>query len=160
MADPFAALGLAPACRVEPEAVRQAQRRVMARWHPDRFPDAAERADAQRRVAEANEAAAVLLDPLACAQAAIDALAPVPRPADPRPDPAFLAEMLELREALDAGDAVRVRPALDALEAEAHHDLAGAFEALQAGSVATWSRAVQALGRLRAVRRARESAGA
>ncbi len=160
MADPFAALGLPPAWRIDAEAVRQAQRRAVARWHPDRFPDPAARADAQRRVAEANEAAAALLDPLACAQAAVDRLAPVPRPAEPRPTPGFLAAMLEVREAVDAGALDQAGPALDQMRRQAELDLASSFEALAGGDVSAWSLAAEAVGRLRAVRRALESMAA
>lgn len=157
MADPFAALGLTPAWRVDADSVRQAQRRVVARWHPDRFPDPAARADAQRRVAEANEAAAALLDPLACAQAAVDRLTPQPRPAEPKPAPAFLAAMLEVREAVDAGAMDQVGPALEEMRREAECDLGAAFALLSAGDASAWIRATEALGRLRAVHRAEES---
>ena len=160
MADPFEALGLEPAWRVDPERVRQAQRRAVARWHPDRFPDPAARDEAQRRVAQVNESAATLLDPIACAQAALDRLAPQPRPAEPRPAPAFLAAMLEVREAVDAGSTHEARPALEGLAAEAERDLADAFAALVAGASGAWIRAAEALGRLRAVKRAHEAMGA
>lgn len=157
MSDPFAALGLPPAWQMDADAVRQAQRRAVARWHPDRFPDPAARADAQRRVAEANEAAAALLDPVTCAQAALERHAPVPRPPEPRPAPAFLAAMLEVREAVDAGEAAQAGPALDELRVRAERDLAEAFERLSGGDAAAWSEASEALGRLRAVRRAAEA---
>ena len=160
MPDPFEALGLAVAWRLEADAVRQAQRRMASRWHPDRFVDPAARADAQRRVAEANEAARTLLDPVGCAQAALERLAPEPRPAEPRPTPDFLAAMLEVREAVDAGATHEAAPALQQLRARAEADLAGAFEALQRGESGAWPRAAEALGRMRAVRRAMEAMGA
>lgn len=157
MPDPFAALGLPASWRVQADAVRQAQRRAVARWHPDRFPDPAARAEAQVRVAEANEAAATLLDAIGCAQAALDRLAPSPRPPEPRPAPAFLAAMLEVREAVDAGAGHEARPALHALRDQAEADLSSAYAALEAGDAASWPRAAEALGRLRAVRRAAEA---
>ena len=44
--DPFEALGLPRSWRLPAEQIRAAQRRVCAASHPDRFQDAAARADA------------------------------------------------------------------------------------------------------------------
>jgi len=74
--DPFEALGLPRSWRLPAEQIRAAQRRVCAASHPDRFQDAAARADAQTRVARANQAAASLLEPLGCAEALLGVLAP------------------------------------------------------------------------------------
>jgi DnaJ-domain-containing protein 1 len=153
--DPFEALGLPRSWRLPAEQIRAAQRRVCAASHPDRFQDAAARADAQTRVARANQAAASLLEPLGCAEALLGVLAPQPRPADPRPDPAFLAEMIELRERLDAGEPETVASDLAALEHAAQSDAEGAFARLLAGDGSAWRAAAEAVGRLRAVLRAR-----
>lgn len=156
MREAFETLGLSPAWSLPAQAVRDAQRRVAARWHPDRFADAAERDAAQRRVAKANEAAATLVDPLARGQALLDLFAPVPRPNDARPQPAFLMQMMSLREAIDGGD-VGVQDELEALRAQAEADAERLFGRLVGGDSSAWPEAGEALGRLRAVRRAREA---
>lgn len=137
--------------------MRDAQRRMAARWHPDRFTDAAARDDAQRRVARVNAAVAVLLDPLARGQALLDLWAPVPVPPEPRARPEFLARMMALREAIDERTVdSAVHDDLTELEIQANADAARHFERLAAGEAAAWSDAGEALGRLRALRRARE----
>ncbi|MFM7808469.1 MAG: iron-sulfur cluster co-chaperone HscB C-terminal domain-containing protein [Planctomycetota bacterium] len=153
--DPFEALGLPRSWRLPSEQIRSAQRRVCAASHPDRFHDPAQRADAQARVALANQAAATLLEPLGCAESLLAALAPQPRPAEPRPSPMFLAEMIELRERLDAGEAASVASDLAALEQAAQADAEAGFERLLAGDSGAWNAAAEATGRLRAVLRAR-----
>lgn len=156
MREAFETLGLSPAWSLPAQTVRDAQRRVAARWHPDRFADAAERDAAQRRVAKANEAAATLVDPLARGQALLELFAPVPRPNDARPQPAFLMQMMSLREAIDGGD-VGVQDELEALRAQAEADAERLFGRLVGGDSSAWPEAGEALGRLRAVRRAREA---
>lgn len=156
MREAFEALGLSPAWRLQEPAIREAQRRVAARWHPDRFADAAERDAAQRRVAMANAAAAALADPLARGQALLDLFAPVPCPSEPRPQPTFLMRMMALREAIDAGEA-GVADELSALQGEADADAARCFDRLVSGDGSAWADAGEALGRLRALRRAREA---
>jgi DnaJ-domain-containing protein 1 len=153
--DPFEALGLPRSWRLPAEQIRAAQRRVCAVAHPDRFQDPAERAEAQARVARANQAAAALLEPLGCAEALLGVLAPQPRPAEPRPDPVFLSEMIELRERLDGGEADAVALELAALERTAQADAEGGFARLLAGDGSAWGAAAEAVGRLRAVLRAR-----
>lgn len=159
MDDPFEALGLARAWPLDAQAVRSAQRRVAAAWHPDRFEDLARRSEAQARVAAANEAAARLLDPLGCAQALLEVVAPSPRPAEPRHRPDFLATLMEIREAIDAGG--DRGPVLAVVAAERHRaeaDARTAFEALLLGRHEAWPTAAEAVGRLRALRRAEEGA--
>lgn len=156
MREAFEILGLSPAWSLPAQAVRDAQRRMAARWHPDRFADAAERDAAQQRVAKANEAAATLVDPLARGQALLELFAPAPRPNDARPQPAFLMQMMSLREAIDGGD-VGVQDELEALRAQAEADAGRLFDRLVGGDSSTWADAGEALGRLRAVRRAREA---
>lgn len=156
MREAFEALGLAPAWRVPEQTIRDAQRRVAARWHPDRFVDAAERDAAQQRVAKANAAAAALVDPLARGQALLELFAPVPRPHEARPQPAFLMQMMQVREAIDGGTE-GVQQALDALQGAADADAERLFCRLVAGDVSAWADAGEALGRLRAIRRAHEA---
>jgi DnaJ-domain-containing protein 1 len=153
--DPFEALGLPRSWRLPAEQIRASQRRVCAMSHPDRFQDPAQRDEAQARVSRANQAAAALLEPLGCAEALLSVLSPQPRPADPRPDPTFLAAMIELRERLDAGEATAVASDLAALEQAAQADAESGFARLVAGEAGAWSAAAEATGRLRAVLRAR-----
>lgn len=155
--DPFEALGLPRSWRPDPQQVRSAQRRVAASSHPDRFADPAARAEAQRRVSLANRAASELLEPLGGAQAILQALAPDPRPAEPRPDPAFLALMIDIRERLDDGGAKAVEADLSELERAAGTDAEAAFHRLTAGDASAWHAAAAAVGRLRAIARARGS---
>lgn len=156
MREAFETLGLSPAWSLPAQTVRDAQRRMAARWHPDRFADVAERDAAQQRVAKANEAAATLVDPLARGQALLELFAPIPRPNDARPQPAFLMRMMSLREAIDGGDA-GVQDELEALRAQAEADAERLFDRLVGGDSSAWPEAGEALGRLRAVRRAREA---
>ena len=156
MREAFEALGLSPAWSLPAQTVRDAQRRMAAKWHPDRIADAAERDAAQQRVAKANEAAATLVDPLARGQALLELFAPVPRPNDARPQPAFLMQMMSLREAIDGGD-VGVQDELEALRRQAEADAERLFDRLVGGDSSAWADAGEALGRLRAVRRAWEA---
>lgn len=159
--DPFEALGLPRSWPVDPVAVRSAQRRLAAAWHPDRFADPAQRSGAQERLAQLNEAVARLLDVLGSAQALLEVLAPVPRPVEPRPSPMFLAVLMEIREAIDhGGDRAAALMEVASLRAQAESDARGAFAALAAGSDAAWTTAAEAVGRLRALRRAEEGAAA
>ncbi|NBX26344.1 MAG: J domain-containing protein, partial [Planctomycetes bacterium] len=103
--DPFEALGVERRWDVTEAAIREAQRRTAARWHPDRFRDPAERDAAQRRVTLANEAATRLLDPLERGRALLERFRPESGVVEPRPSAAFLGEMLGLHEGLASGDA-------------------------------------------------------
>ena len=139
--------------------MRNAQRRAVAAWHPDRFEDPARRSEAAARVAAVNEAAARLLDPLGGAQALLELLAPVPRPTEPRPAPGFLAAMMEIREALDGeGDPSHAHREIEALRGQAEAEARAAFGGLLSGDAGAWAPASEAVGRLRALRRAEEGA--
>jgi DnaJ-domain-containing protein 1 len=153
--DPFQALGLPRAWRIPAEQVRSAQRRVAAAGHPDRFMDPASRAEAQAQVAASNQAAAALLEPLGCGEALLRLLAPATGAAEPRPDPAFLMRMMELRERVDAEGVESVEPDLAEIEATALADADIRFRALLSGDPGAWTGAADAIGRLRAVARAR-----
>ena len=117
---------------------------------------AAEPSKVDEARAKANEAAATLVDPLARGQALLELFAPVPRPNDARPQPAFLMQMMSLREAIDGGD-VGVQDELEALRMQAEDDAERLFGRLVGGDSSAWPEAGEALGRLRAVRRAREA---
>jgi curved DNA-binding protein CbpA len=157
--DPFMVLGLEPTWDLDAQSIRDAQRRAAMRWHPDRVADPAERAEAASRVARVNEAATQLLDPLSRAQALLDRATPTPRPPEPRPEPAFLMSMVHVREGLDAGGSERTEALaeLDRIEEAARRDAASCLASLQPADAAGWIAAAEAVGRLRAVRRAREA---
>ena len=157
--DPFETLGIERRWDVAESVVRDAQRRSAAKWHPDRFRDPADRDTAQRRVAMVNEAAATLLDPLERGRALLEATAPSPRPAEPRPAPMFLAEMLELHEGLSSEDAptrAAARERARELRQAAESEAAARFEAVKPGDGASWLAAASALATLRATVRALE----
>jgi DnaJ-domain-containing protein 1 len=153
--DPFEALGLPRAWRISAERVRAAQRRIAAAGHPDRFTDPAARAQAQARIAASNQAAAALLEPLGCGEALLRLLVPQPGLAEPRPHPAFLVRMMELRERVDVEGLDAVEPDLREIEAAADADAEARFNELLSGDANAWLGAADALGRLRAVARAR-----
>jgi len=139
--------------------VRTAQRRAAARWHPDRCRDPAERSEAQRRVTEANEAAAVLLDPLHRGRALLEALAPSPKPSEPRPEAEFLADMLALHEGLVSADSAARHAAMEevtAMRRASEREALRHFARLSAGDASAWVDAASALARLRAAVRAAE----
>lgn len=159
MGDPFEALDLPRAWPLDAQAIRGAQRRAVAASHPDRFRDPALRSEAQVRVAAVNEAAARLLDPIGCAQALLQVLAPTPQPAEPRPSADFLACMMEIREAIDGGEGRAA--ALEAMaeqRRQAEADAKAAFARLQQGHREAWALAAEAVGRLRALHRAEQEA--
>lgn len=157
--DPFEALGLERRWDLDEGRIREAQRRASARWHPDRCPDPARREEAQRRMAQVNEAATRLLDPLERGRALLEAAAPATWPPEPRPSPDFLAEMLSLHEGLNSQDVTtraEARGRLADLRLAAEADVASRFAGLATGDVASWTAAAGALAALRATVRALE----
>jgi molecular chaperone HscB len=114
MTDPFALLGLGRAQAVDPADLDRRLRERAKAIHPDRAP-AAERVRAAAASAELHAAHRTLRDPLARA-AALLALAGHRKM--PSPEPAFLEEQLDAREALaraqSAGDAEGVAAAREA----------------------------------------------
>jgi DnaJ-class molecular chaperone len=157
--DPFETLGLERRWDLGEARIREAQRRAAARWHPDRFRDPAERDAAQRRVAQVNEAATRLLDPLERGRAMLDAFAPPSRPTEPRPSPAFLSEMLGLHEGLassEAGMQAEARARMAELRADAEVEAKARFAQLATGDASAWLSAASALATLRATVRAME----
>ncbi|MDP9034215.1 MAG: Fe-S protein assembly co-chaperone HscB [Myxococcota bacterium] len=108
--DPFATLGIPRAFDVNLEAAEKAHRELSRALHPDRFVGGApsERRAALGRAVEANEAWRVVRDPILRAEALL-ALAGlrVAEGQEPKPEPEFLMEMLEQREALSAAKGAR-----------------------------------------------------
>ena len=153
--DPFEALGVERRWDVTEAAIREAQRRTAARWHPDRFRDPAERDAAQRRVTLANEAATRLLDPLERGRALLERFRPESGVVEPRPSAAFLGEMLGLHEGLASGDA-QALSRITVMRTEAEAQVAGHFSRLVGGDAMAWADAATALATLRAIVRAME----
>jgi molecular chaperone HscB len=120
--DPFAVLGLAPRYHLDAGDVEERYRSLARQVHPDRFVSrpAVERRMALQWTAAANDARRVLKDPVRRAwQLATGRPTPPERGA--RLDPAFLAEMFELREAEEEAPgsaAARAAELRDELEAE------------------------------------------
>lgn len=122
--DPFARLGLPKRFAIDEAAIRDAQRRALARLHPDREPDPLRKATAMRESAAVSAAARLLLDPDHRASALLllagaDELASKETPRE------LLMESLEWMEALvearrtgDAAAVAAVREPIEARQAE------------------------------------------
>jgi DnaJ-domain-containing protein 1 len=160
--DPFEMLGLPRSWRLTVEEIRAAQRRCSIVSHPDRHTDLTSRANAMDESSRINAAASELLDPLSRGSAILNALAPTPRPAEPKQSLEFLMRMMELREAVDAAGqdpqarreiAADVAAELRAIELETDEAM-GAL--LSRPQVETWRAAFDACHRLRAMRRAND----
>lgn len=118
MSDPFSILGLPRTFALTPAAVQAAHLRVVAQLHPDRAQGALDRDERMRRSAAAGHAKQALLGDLGRAEALVAVLVPAARPAggDGALPPAFLMEMLEVREAIEA--ALDSREGVEALESD------------------------------------------
>jgi molecular chaperone HscB len=108
--DPFATLGIARSYEVDLRALEKTHRDLSRALHPDRYlsTTASERREALARAVEVNEAWRIVRDPLRRAEALLSLSGVAPgEDREPSPDPAFLMDMLEQREALS--DARRAR---------------------------------------------------
>jgi molecular chaperone HscB len=106
--DPFALLGVPPTHALDAAQLRAALVRGSLRWHPDRFATspAAQRDEAEERMAALNAAHAALADPLTRAEALLRLRgAPFAGGTDRVSCPAVLLGMLELREEAAAAGA-------------------------------------------------------
>jgi molecular chaperone HscB len=127
MLDPFTLLDLPHSFDLESCVLRGALLKGSLRWHPDRFALASEgkREEAERRMAELNDAHAQLVDPLHRAEALLalhgQALG---NGTDRTSSPAFLMEMMELKEEAEAafagGDDARLQQVLARLREDEH----------------------------------------
>ena len=120
LADPFETLGLAPAFALDSGLLEQRHRELSRALHPDRYAGrpASERQQALGRAIEVNAAFRTLRDPVQRAEALLARSGHAASETDgARPDPGFLMDVMEQREAL--GDARRKRdlPAVRALGA-------------------------------------------
>jgi molecular chaperone HscB len=167
MKDPFDTLGLAPRFGLDLAALELRHRELSRALHPDRFvgATAAERRISLGRAIDVNESFRALKDPVRRAEALLRrAGAAVGETSEPKPPPALLMEMMEVREEL--ADARRARD-LDAVLR-----LATSMRAREEGTLARLARAFDGdpparpdeilplLGELRYIRRFLEEVSA
>ncbi len=151
--DPFAVLGLARGFSIAAERVSVAQIRCLAKCHPDRQAEGVEREFAIAHSALINGAAALLRNPVTCAEALI-ALedvggAPVPL------NSTQLIELLEHREAIEQIDEETTQRRTS-LRSWIEDECATALESLSAMEESRgvdWMKARGAVAYLRALRR-------
>lgn len=101
--DPFATLGIARSFEVDLTAAEKTHRDLSRALHPDRYvgASAAERRATLSKAIEVNEAWRIVRDPVRRAEALLELSGvEVGENREPKADPAFLANMLEQREAL------------------------------------------------------------
>ncbi len=111
----FERLGLEPRYAIDLAAVEKAYRELQRQMHPDRFAkaDAKTRMHAAARAIELNDAYRIVRDPLRRAEELLRLRGVIfAETSGPKVSPAFLSEVLDLREALadakSAGDVARV----------------------------------------------------
>ena len=99
--DPFELLGLPPAFELDAGSLRRTVRRRIAAHHPDRVADPLLREEAVRHVARLNEALALLQDDERRANLILKRLGGPAASEDRSLPPAFLMEILEIREDME-----------------------------------------------------------
>jgi len=162
--DPFATLGIARAFDVDLADVEKTHRELSRALHPDRYvgAGASERREALAKAVEANEAWRIVRDPIRRAEALLRLRGvEVGEAAEPKADPEFLMEMLELREALaearrarDLPGVRRMAALVEARSRDAERAFAAAFEGGETPA------AIGKLGELRFYRRFLEEVSA
>jgi molecular chaperone HscB len=108
--DPFATLGIARSFDVDLDATERVYRELSRALHPDKFVAAgpSERRAALGKAVEVNAAWRIVRDPVRRAEALLRLSGvEVSEGGEPKPEPEFLMDMLEQREALS--DAKRAR---------------------------------------------------
>lgn len=118
MKDPFDTLGVAPRFALDLPALELRHRELSRALHPDRFAGAtaAERRMSLGRAIDVNEAFRALKDPVRRAEALLlRAGAAVGETSEPKPNPALLMEMMEVREELSDAKRARDLAAVDRL---------------------------------------------
>jgi molecular chaperone HscB len=154
--DVFTVLGLPARFDLDAAEIERRYRELQRTLHPDRFAtrSAAERRMSLARATTASEAHRTLRDPVRRAEALLRrAGKPVPgeeRASAPGPDPAFLMEVMEVREALDEARTARDARRVEVLAA----DVRGRRDATLAGIASAFEveeldRVGVLLGRLR-----------
>lgn len=159
---PFERLGLPLRYDLSTSEIEKAYRELQRALHPDKFAQApaSERRAALSAAIEVNEAYRVLKDELSRADALLKALGTETGDAKAPADPAFLMEVMELREELSDARAKKNANVVEALASRIEAERAGvlaavseAFGALVAGDSSEASSLAPLLGRLRYYRR-------
>jgi molecular chaperone HscB len=147
--DPFALLELAPSFEIDPKALQAKLLTLSGQYHPDRFADPIEQADATAKLAKINDAHRILSNPAKRAEALLAILGPATETAA-KPDalpPELLMEVMEIREALedavaseDSAEIARLREWAEQQKAERLERIAqlfseAALDAPRAGEV-------------------------
>jgi molecular chaperone HscB len=155
--DPFATLGIAPTFDVDLAGIEKTHRELSRTLHPDKYvgAGASERREALAKAVEVNEAWCIVRSPIRRAEALLRLRGvDVGDAAEPKADPDFLMEMLELREALaearqarDLPGVRRMAALVEARAGEAERALAAGFSGGQTSSL------VGKVGELRFYRR-------
>lgn len=118
MVDPFETLGIAPTFDVDLTSVEKRYRELAKVLHPDRHVagSPADRRIALGKAVEVNEAWRLLRDPIRRAEALLRRRGvKLEEGKEPKPDPEFLMEMMEQREALAEARATREPAKVEAL---------------------------------------------
>ena len=156
--NPFELLGLPARFDLSKEQVEGAYRELQRALHPDKFvhASATERRMSLSKAIEVNEAYRVLRDELSRADALLRTLGRESRKEGTGGDPAFLMEVMELREALSEARTARDAQAVAKLAASVNQTRAQtlamvkeAFAQVKAGDDKTLSLLDEKLGRLR-----------
>jgi len=170
MIDPFQTLGVEARFDLDPGELAARHRDLSRALHPDKFAraPAAERRLSLSRAIEVNDAYRLLKDPIRRVEALLRRLgAEVSETSEPKPSPALLMDMMELREEL--GDARRskdlvavraMRARMQTRETEAFAAIALFFDDVARGDRDKLHAILLRLGELRYVRRFLDEADA
>ncbi|HEY8074832.1 MAG TPA: Fe-S protein assembly co-chaperone HscB [Labilithrix sp.] len=118
--NPFETLGAEARFDLDLGALEKRHRELSRALHPDKFAQtgASERRAALEKAAQVNEAWRIVRDPIRRAEALFRiAGVEVGETKEPKPDPMFLMEMLELREAVAEARAKKDRAKIEELAA-------------------------------------------
>jgi molecular chaperone HscB len=147
MVDPFETLGIAPSFDVDLTSVEKRYRELQRVLHPDRHVGGspADRRASLGKAVEVNEAWRLLRDPIRRAEALLRRHGVrIEEGKEPKPEPEFLMEMMEQREALSeargSGDPAKVEQMASAVrkrEQEVVALVAAAFAAVNGGAAAS-----------------------
>ncbi|MCA9603608.1 MAG: Fe-S protein assembly co-chaperone HscB [Polyangiales bacterium] len=161
--NPFATLGLEPAVSIDAKEIERRYRDLQRALHPDRHAQkpASERRMHLEKAVEVNEAYRVLTDDVRRAEAVFALRGVAVDEKDGRIDPAFLMEVMELREGVSEAAAKGDAAALVRFVADAETRRAALLAELEQaaganganGAAVDEARATELLGRLRYVRR-------
>lgn len=166
LSDPFETLGLEPAFLLDLQVLEQRHRELSRALHPDRYAGrpAGERQRALGRAIEVNEAFRALKDPIQRAEALLAKSGrPVSETDAARPEPGFLMDVMEQREALGEArrkrDLPKVRELALAMRERESRVTAALGDAFGAGSP-DFARVAALVGELRYFKRFLDEAGA